>query len=95
VEFFRDAPLEVAELALHVASVTVNAKVEAKAAASQRMAKARAGRGKKAAPVATETVAAPTAAPVPATRVARAGHVQAPSHTAHATSVESDTQVPA
>ncbi|SRR6266513_6552954 len=59
VQFFKDADAELGELVLEMGSNFVKAKSEAKNAAVQRMAKARAGRGKKAkaaAPAATPAV---------------------------------------
>lgn len=87
VQFFKDAPLDVAELVLSVGEGIVASQREKKAAASQRMAKARAGRGK------GKKAEAPVAPSAPAP--IRTGRVAAPSHTAAATSVESDAAISA
>lgn len=105
IEYFKNADLEVAELALHVATSTVNEKVAKRAAASDRMAKARAGRKPRGARAAAAQATTENAAPAtpatpaphanvhPTVEAARGRRVQAPAHTAAATSVESDSVV--
>jgi hypothetical protein len=85
ISFFEDADLELAELVLSFGTKEVEARVEKRAAAGQRMAKARAGRGK------GKRSAAPQA---PAEEVNVASPVEGRARRAHAvaaTSVESDT----
>ena len=85
ISFFEDADLELAELVLSFGTKEVEARVEKRAAAGQRMAKARAGRGK------GKRSAVPQA---PAEEVNVASPVEGRARRAHAvaaTSVESDT----
>ena len=88
ISFFEDADLELAELVLSFGTKEVEARVEKRAAAGQRMAKARAGRGK------GKRSAASTAPQAPAEEVSVASPVETRARRAHAvaaTSVESDT----
>jgi hypothetical protein len=98
IQFFKDSDFELASLVLDFSSKEVEARSEKRSAAAERMAKARAGRGKgkrsKAAVVeAPEIVQPATPAPAPVAQLAgqRAHRVPAPAHTAQATSVESDS----
>jgi len=87
ISFFEDADLELAELVLSFGTKEVEARVEKRAAAGQRMAKARAGRGK-------GKRVATSQAQAPAEEVNVASPVEGRARRAHAvaaTSVESDT----
>ena len=99
INFFEDADFELASLVLEFGNKEVGERAEKRQEAGQRMAKARAGRGKgkKAAastpPAAVATVPAPPiSSPLETARI-RAGRVPAPAHTAAATSVESDSEM--
>lgn len=86
VQFFKDAPLDVAELVLSVGEGIIEAQRAKKAETSKRMEKARAGRGK-------GGKKAEAAAPAPAAPASI--RTRAPAHTASSTSVESDTAISA
>ena len=68
--FFKHASLDVAELVIELAKDEIGKRKEASAAVSRRMAKARAGRGKKAAAATVPATQSATAAELPANQPA-------------------------